>query len=117
VKVRFQADNDLKRAILQGVVRREPAIDFQSARVARLDGLSDSQVLRHAAADGRIVVSHDVTTMPDSFAEFLANGNHSPGLFLIPQAVAVGAAIESLVMVWIGSDAAEWENRLVWLPL
>ena len=42
MKIRFQADNDLKQAILKGVVRREPAIDFLSAQAARFDRLADA---------------------------------------------------------------------------
>jgi len=30
VKVRFQADNDLRRVIIRGVLRRLPTADFQS---------------------------------------------------------------------------------------
>jgi hypothetical protein len=29
VSIRFQADNDLKRIIVDATLRREPAIDFQ----------------------------------------------------------------------------------------
>jgi hypothetical protein len=59
VRPRFQADNDLRSAIRTGVIRREPSIDFQSARSARLDGLPDLEVLRLAAHEGRILISHD----------------------------------------------------------
>jgi len=42
MKVLYQADNDLRKAIVRGAVRREPA--------ARLDGVSDRDVLAAAAA-------------------------------------------------------------------
>ena len=31
MKVRFQADADLRQAILAGAIGRQPALDFQSA--------------------------------------------------------------------------------------
>lgn len=62
--IKFQADNDLKRAIVQGVKRRQPAIDFQTAEEAQLDGLSDENVLALATSEGRVLVSHDHRTMP-----------------------------------------------------
>jgi hypothetical protein len=31
VKIRFQADEDLDQAIVNGVLRREPSVDFQTA--------------------------------------------------------------------------------------
>jgi hypothetical protein len=42
-KVRFQADADLKQAILTGTIRREPNIDFQSAYAAGLEGKLDPE--------------------------------------------------------------------------
>jgi hypothetical protein len=38
VKVRFLADADLNQAIVSGLLRREPAIDFLSAHAAGLKG-------------------------------------------------------------------------------
>jgi hypothetical protein len=117
LKPRFQADNDLRSAIRTGVVRRKPAIDFQSARDARLDGVPDMEVLWRAADQGRILISHDENSIPGHFRAFLLAGYHSPGMFLIPQGVPIGTAIESILLVWIASDAGEWENRMIWLPL
>ena len=64
MKLRFQADADLNQIIVSGTVRREPSIDFQTASAAGFEGLSDSQVLERAAQEGRLLVSHDQTTMP-----------------------------------------------------
>jgi hypothetical protein len=50
VKPRLQADNDLRNSIRTGVLRREPAIDFQSALAARLDDIPDPEVLSKAMA-------------------------------------------------------------------
>lgn len=41
--VRFQADADLRQAIVTGVVRRQPNLDFQSANVAELEGKKDPE--------------------------------------------------------------------------
>ena len=117
MKARFQADNDLRSSIRIGVVRREPAIDFQSAQRARLDGVPDSEVLRLAAEQGRILVSHDENSMPEHFWDFLAAGNESPGVLLAPQEVATRQVIESLVLLWVASEAEEWRDRMVWLPI
>ena len=38
-------------------------------------------------------------------------------MFLIPQTLAVGTAIDELLLIWVASESAEWENRLEWLPL
>jgi hypothetical protein len=86
LSIRFQADNDLKRMIADTTLRRESGIDFQTAQAARLDSLNDRAVLRLAAAQSRILVSHDRRTMPQALASFVASGGTSPGvLVVIPQ--------------------------------
>ena len=57
--IRFMADADLNDAIVGGCRRREPAIDFMSANDANLEGVPDPEVLALAAAENRILVSHD----------------------------------------------------------
>ena len=49
MKVRFQADADLNEDIVTGILRREPAVDFQTATAAGLRLLSDLDVLTLAA--------------------------------------------------------------------
>jgi hypothetical protein len=117
VKPGFQADNDLRSSIRTGVLRREPSIDFQSALVARLDGIPDPEVLHLATVQSRIIISHDENSMPGHFNEYLKRGNHSPGVLIVPQGTPVGRVIESILLVWIASDAAEWVDRIVWLPV
>jgi hypothetical protein len=112
VKVKFQADNDLRRAIIRGFLRRLPAADFQ---YQPLNAVDDLAVLHLAAETGRIVVSHDVSTMPEAFAEFRRT-SHSPGILLTPQSWAIAEAIEHLVLIWELTDASEWQNRICYLP-
>jgi hypothetical protein len=116
VKPRFLADADLNRAIVSGVKRRAPGIDFLTARDALLDSMADSDVLAMAVHDGRILVSHDFGTMPHHFRGFVTR-QHSPGVFLISQRVPVVVAVEALLMIAEASEAEEWKNQLTYLPL
>ena len=117
MKVRFLADADLNKAIVTGLMRREPSLDFMPAQVAGLRGLKDPAVLMLAAAQHRVLVSHDVGTMPGHFHKLREAGHPSSGVFLIPQSLDIGAAIEERLLIWLVSDASEWDNRLEWLPL
>ena len=83
LSILFQADNDLKRIIVDATLRREPRIDFQTAQAARLDDLDDEAVLSLAASQSRILVSHDKRTMPNGLASFVASGGTSPGVLLV----------------------------------
>ena len=59
MKVKFLADADLSQLIIRGLRRREPLVDFQFAEEAELPGKSDLEVLKIAASQGRVLVTHD----------------------------------------------------------
>ncbi|MHC5937517.1 DUF5615 family PIN-like protein [Nostoc sp.] len=116
MNVSYQADADLNQAIVTGVLRQEPTIDFQTALAAGLEGVKDSEVLAITAQQRRILVSHDRKTMPSEFAEFITS-NHSAGVIIISQKLPVEVAIEELLIIWAISSAEEWVDRIAKLPL
>ncbi len=116
MRVRFQADADLDGRVLRGLKRAAPEIDIRTAEEAALTGLEDPEVLRIAAESGRVLVSQDRRTMPGHFRRFAADAT-SPGVILLREDVSISAAVEELVLIWSASEADEWVNRLVWIPL
>jgi hypothetical protein len=54
--------------------------------------------------------------MPGHFARFSA-GVRSPGVILLREAIPISTAIEELALIWNASEAEEWVDRLVWIPL
>lgn len=116
MRVRFQADVDLDGRILRGLRRTAPEIDMRSAAAAGLDGLKDPDVLRIAADSGRILVSQDRRTMPGHFTRHTATAPCA-GVILLREAIPIATAIEELLLIWNASEAEEWIDRLVWIPL
>ena len=116
MSIRFLADADLDYAIVQGVRRREPAIDFKSANDAGLEGLPDDRVLEVAAEEGRVLVSHDKRTMSVHFVARSHLGLKSPGVLLALQSADVGDVIESLLIIWSASREEEWTEQIHYLP-
>lgn len=84
MKIRFQADENLNEDIVTGVLRRAPEIDFEFADHAGLYKLSDLEVLAIAARDERILITHDLRSMPEHFARFIETRT-CPGVFIISQ--------------------------------
>ena len=118
MSIRFQADNDLKRIIVDATLRREPRVDFQTAQAARLNDLDDQAVLRLAASQSRILVSHDKRTMPRALASFIASGGTSPGVLLvIPQSAPMRGVVEALILIWADERADDWRNLIAKIPL
>jgi len=115
MRPRFQADENLSAKIVAGLLRREPSLDFQTAKAAKLIGLSDPEVLAIAARDNRILVSHDRETLPNHFSRFVETST-SAGVLIVSQKLDIGASIEQIFLVWIASEAEEWINRIGYLP-
>lgn len=92
-------------------------MDFLSANAAGLRRLPDWDVLALAARDDRVLVTHDLRSMPHHFRDFLNAGATSPGVLLVRQSAPIGAVIESLILIWAGSEPEEWRNRILRIPL
>jgi len=103
--------------IVDATLRREPRIDFQTAQAARLDNLDDEAVLRLAASQSRILVSHDKRTMPQALASFVASGGTSPGVLLVvPQSAPIAEVVETLILIWADDRTDDWANLIAKIP-
>jgi hypothetical protein len=114
---RFLADHDLNENILQGVRRREPAIALGRVRDFGLERAPDQEVLAFAAAQGWIVVSHDVNSMPAAARGRIETGEPTGGLIMVHQRASLAPTIEDLLLIWACSEAEEWVNEIQFLPL
>jgi len=115
--LRLLADENLSHDIVRGVRRRGGDCDIISIPEIGLTGADDSAVLAWAAANDRIVLTHDRATMPDFAFARITNGQTMPGVFLLNDRIPVGQAIEEVLLLDECSEQAEWEGRVVHIPL
>ncbi|MGB3655352.1 MAG: DUF5615 family PIN-like protein [Rivularia sp. (in: cyanobacteria)] len=113
--IKFQADADLKQAIVTGTIRRQANIDFKSANAAGLEGKKDSEVLAIAAQESRILVTHDRKTMPAEFGQFITSQT-SCGVAIVSQSLSINGAIEAIIIIWEASTPEEWVNQIMSIP-
>ncbi len=114
-EIRFQADADLRQAIVTGTIRREPRLDFRSANDAGLEGIKDPEVLALAARDNRVLVTHDRKTMPIEFGQFITLQT-SAGVLILSQNLPIGESIDAIILIWEASTAEEWTNQIMTFP-
>lgn len=110
-------DEDLDNNIVRGVVRRNPRVDIVRAQDAGLSGAEDPEVLEWAAKEGRILFTHDVSTMTRHAYDRVRAGLPMPGVFEVPQSLPVGRAIEEVLLVAELSIEGEWANQVRYLPV
>lgn len=115
--IRLAADEDLNGAIVRGVLRRNSAIDLVRVQDAGLSGDSDASVLAWAAAENRVLLTHDVATMTAHAYARIDAGLPMPGLFEISQRVPLGVAISDVLLVAECSRDGEWTGQVRYLPL
>jgi hypothetical protein len=72
-------------------------------------------VLLIALREDRILVTHDISTVPPLFFR-LRDVRELPGVILTPQSYPIGKAVERLHLIWVLTEAAEWRNRICYLP-
>ncbi|MEX1209819.1 MAG: hypothetical protein WEA35_02975 [Candidatus Nanopelagicales bacterium] len=68
-------------------------------------------------AKGRVLVTHDVRTMPDFAHHRVAELWPMSGVLVVPTTMPIGAAIEELSAIAAASEPDEWANRVVYVPL
>ena len=115
--VRYLFDEDFNGRIVRGVCRRTSGLDTITVQEAGLSDASDSVVLEWAAAESRVVVSHDHRTMRAHAEERLQAALPTAGLILVRQGDPLGETIDDLVLIGESTSAEEWEGKIVFLPL
>jgi hypothetical protein len=115
--LRFLVDEDFNNDIVRGVRRRNSSIDMVRVQDEDLSGADDPTVLEWAAQNGRVVLTHDVSTMSRHAYDRARQGVPMPGVFEVSQSVSIGVAIEEIVLLAECSVVGEWEGQVRYLPL
>lgn len=115
--IRFLTDEDFNKNIFDGVHRRLPELDIVRVQDVGLRKSRDENILEYAAAENRIVLTHDVTTMRRHANARIEKGLPMPGVLEISQNCPIGKAVNEIVMVAECSEPNEWDNIIQRLPL
>ena len=115
--LRLAADEDVNNRIVRGLLRRNPDLDIVRAQDAGLRGGGDVEVLEWAASEGRVLLTHDVTTMKQLAYDRITAGLPMPGVFESTQDLPIGQAIEDILLLAHCSLEGEWEGQVRFLPL
>ena len=115
--LRLATDEDFNNRIVRGLLRRQPTLDILRVQDTGLSGKSDKEVLAWASAEGRILLTHDITTMKQAAYDRIAAGLPMPGVFEISQEVAIGRAVDDILLLALCSDQEEWDGQVRFLPL
>lgn len=115
--LRLLFDQNFDKDVLRGLQRRIPELDAITAYDAGLSEADDPSLLAWAAAENRIVVTHDRKTMPTHAGDRMNAGERVAGVFIFSVGLPIQTVISELEILITCSELDEWENRVVNLPL
>jgi hypothetical protein len=111
------ADENLNNDIVRGLLRRNPRVDIVRIQDAGLSGASDEAVLEWAAREGRVLLTHDVSTLTRLVYARVEAHLPMPGVFEVGRGVTLRTAIEDILLLVDLSLPGEWEGQIRYLPL
>lgn len=111
------ADEHVHSGIVRGMLLRRPRLDFVTVHEAGLRGSADAVILAQAAADDRIVITQDRSTMIPEAAQRVVNGQRMPGLWVLRPNTSIGHVIDAIELMIEASESEEWDNLIVHIPL
>ena len=77
----------------------------------------DQDLLLRATLEGRVLLTHDESTMPGHYFELINRGEALEGVFIVPRRLSIRRAIEDLELVIDCSSHDDWKNDYKILPL
>jgi hypothetical protein len=114
--LRLATYEDFNNRIVRGLLRRVSDLDIVRVQDAGLRTREDASVMEWAASEGRVLLTHDVTTMRKPAIERIEMGLPMPGLFEVSQSLPIGQAIEEILLLAECSIEGEWEGQIIFLP-
>lgn len=111
------ADENLSNRIVRGLLHHNPDLDILRIQDVELSGADDPTVLAWAAQEGRVLLTHDVTTITRYAYDRVRVGLPMPGVFEVSHQVSVRTAIEDILLLAECSEEGEWEGQVRYLPL
>jgi predicted nuclease of predicted toxin-antitoxin system len=115
--LRLVSDENFSGRIVRGLTARVAGLDLVRVQDAGLMQTPDPQVLAWAAAEGRVVLTHDRRTMPPFAYDRVRAGEPMPGVVVVSHLIPVGQAIDELELLLTCTSADELRDRVEYIPL
>ena len=115
--MRFAADENFDGRILNGLRVRLPDLDIVRIQDTEMYKSSDDDLLVWLANHGRILLTHDVRTMPRFVYARVRAGESVPGLIEVHKNTPIGVAIDDLEVAIGAGTPKDFENQVKYIPI
>lgn len=115
--IRLLADENFDNRVLRALRRENADVDSVRVQDTEMVQVDDPRVLEWAAREGRILLTHDVRTVPRYAYERVRDNQPMPGVIAVHRSAPIGIVIEDLLIALGASEAAEFEGQVVYIPI
>ena len=115
--MRFVADENFNGKVLEGLQTALLNIDLIRVQDTEMYQAPDPELLKWAAEQQRILLTHDVQTIVGYAYERVQAGLPMPGVIEVRLTQGIGAIVEDLVVLISASTPDEFENQVRYIPL
>jgi hypothetical protein len=115
--LKLVSDENFNGDILRGLYRRCPELDVVRVQDVGLTAASDPDILEWAAAEDRILLTHDRDTMLYFAYSRVKAGQAMPGVFLVSDLMPTGQAIDELLLAADCLAPEECKDLVRFFPL
>ena len=110
-------DENLNHRTLRGLLRSVPHLDYVLIPAAGFKGADDPTVLDLAAKQNRIMVTHDLKTIPKHAYDRVKAGLLMPGVIAVADDLPFGQVIEDLTVLVECATPSEIQSLVLYPPL
>ncbi len=115
----FLLDENLSPRLKLAILRLNSKIDI--LRVGDLgapdSGTLDPNILIYLQQSQRILLTDNRKSMSEHLNDHWVKNQYIWGLFWLKPKATVRELAEEVVLIWETTEAEEWKDRLVWIPL
>ena len=110
----FLTDENIDPDLLTQLRRHLPDIDVIDVRDVGLDSTPDPIILQWAADNERILITHDVNSMPGFAYQRIRSGLPMPGVIVVLENTPFGLAIQGIIEYAV-KQISRIENQVVYV--
>ena len=119
MKPRFLLDENLSPRLKLAILRLKSEIDI--LRVGDMNapdsGTLDPDILIYLEQSKRILLTDNRKSMPEHLQTHWASDGFIWGLFWLRPKATIKELAEEILLIWETTEADEWKNKLIWIPL
>jgi hypothetical protein len=113
--LRVASDENFNGNVVAGLLQRSDTIDLVRVQDMGLAGSADEVVLEWCAQHSRVLLTHDLKTIPPLAYERLDQGLPMPGVLHLPQVTYSSPSIETLLVYILAAEPDDLDGQVLYI--